>query len=328
MRLAMKTRLYALFLPLLVTVAFLTANVAQGTRASQNISLYLPFVQTIDPIITDTWLAYKAVTPFQASSYPLTLVRPNGTNRTNPLVSSLHIGSITWSPNGRQIAFTASELEPLRWGKGMDIYRVDADGSNLVKLFDIIEDDYLTSLAWSPHNKLAISYNNDIHILNPENVAELTQITDDGFDYHNLQWSPDGSFILFASNRSGKEGIYTINADGSETTFVSNPNFPEYSAALSPDGKQIVFLRDAEGSDTELYIMNVDGGNVLQLSDDTYPRPFNISSLSWSPDGRKLAMSFIGGRGTPSIWIVDMATNYIYPIGVAGYDVTWSPMQD
>ena len=36
-----------------------------------------------------------------------------------------------------------------------------------------------------------------------------------------LEWSPDGTRIAFTSSRDGTNGVYTMNADGSDVRDVS-----------------------------------------------------------------------------------------------------------
>ena len=63
---------------------------------------------------------------------------------------------------------------------------------------------------------------------------------------------------------------------------------------FSPDGKRIAFTSVLGGSN-QIYVMDADGTNVTQLSDDE----FHNFSPAWSPDGRSLA--FASYRGATSL---------------------------
>ena len=63
-----------------------------------------------------------------------------------------------------------------------------------------------------------------------------------------------------------------------------------------PDGKRIAFTsyRDKDGLNSEIYVMDADGGNQQRLTknrkNDWFP--------SWSPDGGNALPSRLIGRGT------------------------------
>ncbi|MDZ7262797.1 MAG: tetratricopeptide repeat protein, partial [candidate division KSB1 bacterium] len=123
----------------------------------------------------------------------------------------------------------------------------------------------------------------------PYQIQELTS-----GNYHNAfpNFSPDGKFLIFQSNRDGNWEIYTRDmATGYEQRLTEHPAQDE-SPAYSPDGKMIAFTSTRDDSLhqqpaemwREIYLMNSDGGNVTRLTnnqaDDWYP--------SFSPNGHLL----------------------------------------
>lgn len=52
----------------------------------------------------------------------------------------------------------------------------------------------------------------------------------------NPSWSPDGSKIVFMSDRDGNHEIYSMNADGSGQTRLTNSPGRDEFPAWSPDG--------------------------------------------------------------------------------------------
>ena len=106
---------------------------------------------------------------------------------------------------------------------------------------------------------------------------------------HNLApcWSPDGSRILFYSDRDGSFEPYEMNADGSAprplfdekqradagftTATPINPwdndwgATDQYRASYSPDGEWVVFSRDVDG-DRELFLSRRDGTSIQRLT--------------------------------------------------------------
>ncbi|MFM8479270.1 MAG: peptidase M28, partial [Planctomycetaceae bacterium] len=115
-----------------------------------------------------------------------------------------------------------------------------------------------------------------------------------GYDAEG-SWSPDGSLIAFASNRSAwtepltdaqkkafeldpawANEIYIMNADGSNVRRLTTS--PGYAGGpfFSPDGKRICWRRFAEnGATAEIMTMNIDGSGEQQLT--------RLEAMSWAP---------------------------------------------
>ncbi len=103
------------------------------------------------------------------------------------------------------------------------IYIMDADGSNVQKVTD---QGYAVSPAWSPNGLLlafawirnygpGILGGQDIYLMDIAS-RQIVQLTHDGGRNDFPSWSPDGRHIVFQSNRSGNEQIWSVLADGSK----------------------------------------------------------------------------------------------------------------
>jgi hypothetical protein len=97
-------------------------------------------------------------------------------------------------------------------------------------------------------------------------------------------WSPDGSQIVFVSNRDGNFEIYVMDADGTNQTRLTNDAASDDRATWSPDGSQIAFESNRDGN-FEIYVMDADGTNQARLTND----PAADSAAAWSPDGSQIA---------------------------------------
>ena len=167
----------------------------------------------------------------------------------------------------------------------LEIYSIAPDGSDTVNLTNNPADDWCPS--WSPDGSQIVFTSNRvyedeggqfIYIMDADggNVRRLSP--DNGSDW--ADWSHDGSQIAY----SFKDDIYIINADGSgESLNLTNSPEKESQPAWSPDGSQIAFLIGEEGHQ-DIAVMNADGSNVLQISDDGL-----VFSIAWTVDGRIFA---------------------------------------
>jgi TolB protein len=144
----------------------------------------------------------------------------------------------------------------------------------------------------------------DVRRLTGENRSSLPRYYYSAFDHEiSPAWSPDGTELLFVSNRGhvyGTGGFWRMKAEPGaepreihyeETTWKARP-------AFSPDGKRIVYASYLGQAWHQLWVMPAQGGDPFPLSygdfDNVNPR--------WSPDGEKIA--FISNRGgNSSLWI-------------------------
>lgn len=139
--------------------------------------------------------------------------------------------------------------------------------------------------------------NLDIYVIDADGSNKI-QLTDSPGDDFDMDWSPDGTQIIFRSTRDGYDGLYLMNADGSnQRPFLENPQEQKRSPAWSPDGKQIAFA--AYVPDTEMpqniHIADVNGEDRRQLTQFAFPDFAEYPS--WSPDGTQLVFL----AATPSI---------------------------
>ncbi len=117
----------------------------------------------------------------------------------------------------------------------------------------------------------------------PFTGGKATWITDGmAYDTHP-RFSPDGKSIVFTSDRSGNDNIWTMELESKETKQITksqNENFQ--SAEWSPDGEYLVVSRGRRAY--KLYMYHKTGGGGFQL----IKQPSNLKTIepTFSPDGR------------------------------------------
>ena len=180
----------------------------------------------------------------------------------------------------------------------------------------------------------------------------------------NPQWSPDGKWIAFLSDRpgqiagtaEGKKQLYMISADGGEAqqlTKVENdvndfewaPDSKRMAFSMSdPDSKAMKDRKERYGdysvvhSDyqmTHLWITEFTNGSAMPAEPKrlTEGDKFSVGDFSWSPDGTRIAFSaqkdpdLISGE-TADIYVVkvnDKAVKKIVSTAGPDRNPQWSP---
>lgn len=118
--------------------------------------------------------------------------------------------------------------------------------------------------------------------------SALTQITEGPANEIGAAYSPDGSRIVFASDRDGNFELYVVDADGANARRLTETTSNEAEPAWTPDGAQIVYQTDAAGA-IQVWIMNADGTNQRAL---TMGATANLEPAV-SPDGSRIAFTSV-----------------------------------
>jgi eukaryotic-like serine/threonine-protein kinase len=226
------------------------------------------------------------------------------------------IQGVAWSPDGREIWFTASKS-----GVDRTLYAITLDGKErmvlrlpgAVMIFDIFKDGrvLLMRASWR---------------------RELVGMTADDAKQHDLSWldytypadvSVDGKTLLFDEEGGGgsldysKSGglsyaVYVRKTDGSPAVLLGEGG----AVSLSPDGKWVV--AQTQASPSQLRLLTTGAGEAKDLTHDNV----NHSWAHWLPDGKRIVFSGNEpGKGV-KLYVLEVASGKAQPITAEGVNGT------
>ena len=137
-----------------------------------------------------------------------------------------------------------------------------------------------------------------------------------GQSFASLVFSPDGNSFYFRETAGGAAAFNLFRAPllgGSPTLLAKDV---DGGPIFSPDGKRIVYSRynDPELNKWRLLETDADGGNEKVLYVEPAPGG-PVAELSWSPDGKRVAISTLtsNGKSLSQIRFFDLASGSMQP---------------
>jgi Tol biopolymer transport system component/imidazolonepropionase-like amidohydrolase len=225
----------------------------------------------------------------------------------------------TWSPDGKQIAFTSDR------GGGDNIWVMDRDGAN-PKAVSSESFRLLSQPAWTPDGQYIVGRKHftssrslgagEMWLFHRSggNGVQLTERRTQQKDSGEPAFSPDGRYLYFSDDvtpggvfeysKDPNTEIYAIQRLDRETgeisKFLGGPG-GAIRPTPSPDGKLLAFIRRVRYQSV-LYVMDIASGRETPIHDaldrdmqETWAIHGVYPAMSWTPDGKSLVF-WAGGK--------------------------------
>ncbi len=218
-------------------------------------------------------------------------------------------GSIAWAPDGKSIGFTMIVPAKNSWNVRLParpdgakwtadpriverfVFRADRQG--------FLEDAYrhvfvVSATGGAPRQLTTGNFN-------------------DGGEAGALSWTLDGREIFFSGLRQDdwettweESEVYAVRVEDGAVRQLTHRRGPDQEPRVSPDGKLVAYtgfdFSDNEYTDSQLYVMSIDGSNPRSLTPKLDRTP---TSLEWAADNSGVYFT-AEDRGTRNIWFAPL----------------------
>jgi Tol biopolymer transport system component len=213
--------------------------------------------------------------------------------------------SLTWSPDGKSLAFAARETAD----EAVGIFLLNVETG---------EKRRLTALPPGAHSDLQPAFSPDGRTvaflressfpgrdiwLVPVSGGEPRRLTTDETRIDSPTWAPDGRSIVFSSLRGGPARLWRIATGGGEPAALPGVDEEAAYVTIAPLGSRLAYVKTS--GDTHIWrLRRPTGPQNRPVSTPFAASTQQESSPQYSRDGRKVA--FRSDRsGHPEIWVCD-----------------------
>jgi tricorn protease len=180
--------------------------------------------------------------------------------------------------------------------------RVYGDFRNTLPYFRNVKGN-IESYGLSPTGARALFVARGDIFTVPAKEGEIRNLTQTpGIRERDANWSPDGKWVAYLSDRSGDYEVYVRPADNAanERQLTTNAKAWRFTPMWSPDSKMLAF----SDKDHALYILDVASGKLTPVDKDEYG---DITHYRWSPDSKWVTYTKLNEARFASIYVFNVA---------------------
>ncbi len=258
-----------------------------------------------------------------ASVHTLWIADADGFGPRDILNSPTEIMSPAWSPDGAKLAYSRFENDHFV------LYVQDvATGTREIVANALGHNG---APAWSPDgSKLALAMqhkrspgdagNFDIYILDLRSKV-FTRFTEHWAVETHPAWSPDGRFIVFTSDRSGRPQIYRKAVAGGKEERLTFEGAENDRASFAPNGKMLAMIH-ANGGEYRVAVLDLETSQLRVLTDSSLDE-----SPSFAPNGSMIiyATTFKNAKILAAVSVDGRVKQRLSQEGRV-LDPAWSPL--
>ena len=232
-------------------------------------------------------------------NYEVYMMNPDGSDQVNLTQHPSSDLSARWSPTGEQILFVSDR----QGTRVRDLYLMDADGTNVRRVFKRKITEWRASPTWSPDGKNFAYITSDRE--RPRSSLHLGTFGEEDSEIlpwgNSPDWSPDGSEIACSVGHPNGTRLTFLNirTRKREQPIPDKILLWQFQPSMSSTGDRIAFsgnihplpkildrdLHNAWMDKRSIYLVNRDGSGLRLLVGEAGP---DAASPKISPDGSKV----------------------------------------
>jgi len=223
---------------------------------------------------------------------------PSGTARKISVDLNTYAGSVSLTADAKSILVVQGQMESNIWVAPSEA----PSTARQITFGSPGRIDGWYGVDWTPDGQIvyvaSIGESSTIWKMDADG-GRTEQLTPIGFRDETPSVTADGAFIVFQSNRSGKNEIWRMRIDGSAMQQITNGDGVNSNPTITPDGQWIFYMNERGGVST-VWRVAADGGGALPVTNvvTSFPRV--------SPDGKYFASSYVSnGKTMLAIFPID-----------------------
>ncbi len=213
---------------------------------------------------------------FSARGELFSLPAKHGITRNLTQTAGAHERVVSWSPDGKHIAYFSDESGEF------ELYIMKQDGSEDPVRLTSGTRSYLYDLEWSPDSRKILFSDRKFRLQYVDVASKEVTLVKQSVDteLNGFDWSPDSKWIAYADNDKNQFGvIYLHNTEDGRSYSVTDNWYESGNPNFSPDGKYLFFVSSRDFNPTYSQTewnhsySNMDKVYLVTLAKDT-PSPF------------------------------------------------------